>query len=622
MFFASWTWTWVLGTLAATSALVVLIHLLRLRRRRREVAFLPLFEEALGDAASAKRVDWIRRLLALLFSLAIVTALVLSLGDPRTPAGDDGRSIVILVDTSLSMEAREGERSRLAMAKDAARAIVHGLAGDDRAAVVAMGDAPLPLSPLTGDVQTLDHAIDTIARGRGTASVGAALELASDMLSGRPGPEIVVIGDGGYAEAGAALPPEGARLSGVRVGERAENLSIQAFATRRLPLDPSRASVLLRVANHGESAREARIELWSKASIIEAHHVSLAEGEVKTLDLDDVPVIEERLEARLVPTDGIEEGLTADDIAYASISPRRQVRVHVVSPGNLYLEAALLLDPTVSVTESSQGAPLPEGHVDLYVFDRTAPSATVSAPALYIAPPESPAGALPIRLGPKLESPYVEALKREDGLVAGLRFFDVNIKEARALLLADGDVSLGRFGRHTLLARGEREGVPFVVMGFAIEESDLPLRITWPLFLLRTVDALTRRDAVYRPPHREGHPVEIDLAARDGEAEWVPPHGAPRVIPVDEGRVRFVPVDPGVHAIQTDDARVELVVQPTAKTESDLAVPDVLRIADAELGPPSDARSEPLGRPMLALLGFAALLLLLEHLFFHRRWIE
>jgi hypothetical protein len=622
MFFASWTWTWVLGSLALTSALVVLIHLLRLRRRRHEVAYLPLFEEALGDAAAAKRVDWIRRLLALLLSLAIVSSLTLSLGDPRFDVGDDGRSIVVLVDTSLSMEAGRDKRARLELAKDEARSIVRGLGRGDFAAIVAMGETPLPLSPLTDDGLSLEHAIDTITRGLGDSDIGPALHLATDILGERAGGEVVVIGDRAYESPHASSLPEGVRLTGIRVGEPLENVAIDAFATRRLPLDPARASVLLRVSNRGEVDRTARVELWSRSSIIEAHDVTLRAGATETLALEDVPVVEERLEARLVPRDDVPEGLHEDDVAHAAISPRRTVRVHVVSPGNLFLDAALLLDPTVTVTESSPDAPLPDVPPDLYVFDRALPAAPVRAPALYIAPPDSPKESLPVGLGPRLVAPHVEQIKKEDPLVAGLRFSDVNIKEARALVLSGADVSLGKFGTQAILARGAREGVPFVVMSFAVEESDLPLRITWPLFLLRTIDDLTRRDAYHRPPHRVGHAVEIDLATDAATADWYPPRGEPRAVPLSLGRARLMPVEPGVHTLEAGDARAELVVQPFGSTESDLRVPAEMTVEGARLEPPSAPRMEPLSRPMLALLALVALLLLLEHVLFHRRWIE
>lgn len=622
MVFAAWTWPWVLGTLAAASALVVVIHLLRLRRRKLEVPFLPLFEEALGDASAAKKVDWLRRLLALLLSLAIVASLALSLGDPRFGTDDDGRAVIVLVDASLSMEARAGDTTRLEEARDAARRLVRSLGRHDEAAIVAVGEAPLPLTPLTPDVETLDHAIASIPRGRGAADFDAALSLAFDMLAGRSKGEIVVVSDFSRIDVAARTIPDHIRLYGLPVGGASENLAIEAFATRRLPRDPSRASVLLRVQNHGALTRKARLELRARDVLVEAHDLSLEPGEARTLDVADVPALEDRLEARLVPVDAIPEGLAEDDVAFASIAPRRPLRVHVVSPGNLFLEAALLLDPTLALSDARPGDPLPEGPVDLFVFDRALPEARVAAPAIYIAPPDDPAGVLPVALGPKLKAPYFEETKREDPLVAGLRLYDVNILEGRSLVLEKGDVGLGQFGKHTLLARGVRDGVPFLVMGFAIQESDLPLRIAFPLLLLRSVDALTRRDAVLRLPHRVGEPVEITLASSAGEATWTTPSGATRALPLDGDRARLVPLEPGVHLVEAGAERTELVVERVAAAESDLTPPEELRLAGVELEAPPDRVGEPLRRPMLALLALAALLLLLEHLFYHRRWIE
>src|SRR6185295_3854541 len=56
------------------------------------------------------------------------------------------------------------------------------------------------------------------------------------------------------------------------------------------------------------------------------------------------------LEAKLTLADGSPDDLPADDHAYALLPERRRARIQVVSAGNMFLDAALLLDEYLDVT--------------------------------------------------------------------------------------------------------------------------------------------------------------------------------------------------------------------------------------------------------------------------------
>src|SRR5215470_14747766 len=93
---------------AAGAAALVALHLLRLRRREVVVPFAPFWFGA-GEARRATR--WARRLrqwAALALALAIFGLELLAARNP-TPAVADrsGRNLVILIDRSASMSARD-----------------------------------------------------------------------------------------------------------------------------------------------------------------------------------------------------------------------------------------------------------------------------------------------------------------------------------------------------------------------------------------------------------------------------------------------------------------------------------------------------------------------------------
>ena len=118
---------------AAGALALVVLHLIRLRRRQVVVAFAPFW---FGDAGAARDTRWarrLRRMLALALALTIFALVLLAAVDPQPATADQaGRTLVILVDRSASMSARDEPGTRLGAARARARAVVDGLRPADR----------------------------------------------------------------------------------------------------------------------------------------------------------------------------------------------------------------------------------------------------------------------------------------------------------------------------------------------------------------------------------------------------------------------------------------------------------------------------------------------------------
>ena len=103
------------------------------------------------------------------------------------------------------------------------------------------------------------------------------------------------------------------------------------------------------------------------------------------------------LEATIKLADGGSDDLPADDHAYALMPERRRARVLVVTPGNTYLEAALLLDEYLDVTLIAPDKYPPAQGFDVTIFDGVAPPlAKHTGRPLYL---HLPAQGSPVPLG-------------------------------------------------------------------------------------------------------------------------------------------------------------------------------------------------------------------------------
>ncbi len=622
MTFAGLPLATLLGVGGAAGALTVLFYVLKLRRRPVAVPFTPLWHRVLGDRDASRLFSQLKRWLSLLLQLALLAAMLVALGDPRpTAALGEGRNVVLLVDASASMKATDVLPTRLERAKDEARAIVRGLGGSDRALVVQMGQVPVPLSTLSGDATELVPAVDRIRAADTRADLARALELARDALHGLLRAEIVVIGDGQGSKLDPVPDLGGAALRFVPVGKSGKNLALTGFSVRRYPLDKSRLEVMAEVSNSSSERAEVELSLWGDGSIVDSERLSVDAGESVARFFPDVGGARHALEARLGYADGKKDDLPADDRAYALVPERRRARVLVVTPGNTYLEAALLLDEYLDVTDVAPSEYPAPGRFEATIFDGVAPvPAAGSGGLVYLNPP---ADGSPVKVGKAIEAFGFDTWDRKSPLLRFAAMGDIQVAAGHAFEPASGDKVVGASELGPLLVSGSRGGQRFVALAFDPRKSDFVLRPAWPLFVLDAIDSFNESDASYLSSYRTGEVWRVPVPEGAEEAELTGPGGVQRRVPVEDGRAVTFGELAGFYKLASGKG-TERVVSEFAANLSDPSESQILPEKSLKLGTLA-ATAPPPPAPGLRreiwiwLLGAVLVLSLVEWITYHRR---
>ncbi|MBK9033352.1 MAG: VWA domain-containing protein [Myxococcales bacterium] len=188
------------------AALVVIAYLLKMRRRRFEVPFSSLWKRVLEQRDANSLWRQLRRLLSLLLLLAIVGLVVVAIQAPTLGVTDRrARNVVILLDTSASMRATDGDPARPKLtrferAQERAAALIDTMGGGDQAMIMRVDAQATPLSRFASDKPLLRKVIDEVRPSDTGADLPRALSAAADALRGRPNPMIVIVSDGAYSE--------------------------------------------------------------------------------------------------------------------------------------------------------------------------------------------------------------------------------------------------------------------------------------------------------------------------------------------------------------------------------------------------------------------------------------
>ncbi|MBN1609612.1 MAG: VWA domain-containing protein [Polyangiaceae bacterium] len=626
MTFAGWQLGALLSLGGAAGAAVVVLYILKLRRRAVPVPFSLIWQRILGERETTALFSKLKRILSLLLQLLLLGLLVLALGDPHWRASRaSGRNIVVLVDTSASMQATDVRPSRLAAAKQQLTQIVRGLGGADRMLIASMSAAVTPLSTMTEDAATLEDSISRITATDTRADLRRGLAFAEDSLRGLGRPTVILVSDGAFGDLAALgrLPSLGPiELQYVPVGKSAHNVGITAFSVRRYPLDASRYEVMVELLNTTKEPVDVELKLRGDGEIVDLSELSLQPEQRLSRFYENQGGASRTLEAEIRLLGGRPDELSADNHAYALMPERKRARVLVVTRGNTYLEAALLLDEYLDVTTVAPAEFDARAARDVVIFDNAVPpgAANMTGAALYLNPPKDSS---PVPLGKSLDMFGFDSWQRKSPILRWMAMGDIQVLDGHAFKPGPGDHVLGSSESGPLLVSGERGSQRFVALSFDPKRSDFVLRVAWPLFLLNTIRHFVEQDSGYVSSLRTGEVWSVNVGGKAESATLVDPHKKVRVIPVRDGRATHFGELAGYYTLRISgtDAAAPLLLA------ANLASPEESAIAPRPQLALGGGSARPLGRfsagvrreLWLYLVLGAVLLSIIEWITYHRR---
>lgn len=211
--------------------------------------------------------SWVRHLPAALL-LASLAALCVALARPTVTvaAPQEQATVVLVVDVSGSMRAKDVTPSRLEAAKEAMRTFVDKVPKKVRVSLVAFSDGPEVVTPPTTDRELLDQGVDYLTPGFGTAigdAIARAVEVAAPpseegtptqaprTSDGKPLSAILLLSDGAQTR-GTLSPGEGASRAEqakvpvytIALGTDSGTIEVFRFGEQRtIPVPPDRVTL-------------------------------------------------------------------------------------------------------------------------------------------------------------------------------------------------------------------------------------------------------------------------------------------------------------------------------------------------------------------------------------------
>jgi hypothetical protein len=596
----------IAGAIAAP--LLVALYFLKLRRRRMRVGSTLLWQRAVKDLQVNEPFRWLRPSVLLFLQLLALACLTIALGRPAAPGGAVfGDQVILLLDRSASMNALDGPagNSRFDEAIRTAESIISDLGAGSSVQIIAFASQPeIRFAQSTNHAAAI-RALKQITPTDQPTDLKAALKLTQSLLMSSGTDEqtntkranVVLISDGGQASPNLSLAGGNIefRRTGPPQSPTYDNLGITHLNVSADFDNPALMRLFLRIENAVDREIATTISLTSNTGVLDRQSIRIpAASTIGTGTHTHTFELDRGVAGLITASIARDDLLHADNSVSAIISQAALPQIILVTPSNddgsldwvirNTLEEMSLAKLTVlNATEFDDRRLGNQLHgTDLVIFDRVDVPVGLPVPSISFAANIS---GIPVRHDNDQPDRFT-AWSRSSPIMRRLVLAGVRMSRRSWFDTTDTDFTVdelasGRLGPNiVLLTEGghRRLGV-----AFSPAESNWPLDIAFPLFLIQAIEhftletqhvmdafATTRSNATVSLSSGSG---VLELEGPAPLSVQIPPSSTNQTRRVSVG----IPQRAGVYKDAAGNA--VLAVNLVLSDESRIATSDTIRIA-------------------------------------------
>jgi len=555
-------------------------------------------------------------ILQILFILFVIAAL---LRPYFKSLGTLSAETIFIIDTSASMSTREGNKSRLSLAKEKVRDFLNQARWGSSFMLISADDKAQILSGFTSDKSRINKLISDIQpTDRGT-DLKPAILLALSLLKTHKNAEIFLVGDKmpDYSDLNLKDLPA---FHFISVGKNQNNVAITTCDVSRISrTGPS--DLFVKVENFSPEPVNTFLEISYNDILREAREISLDPGDSKSF-IFRVPSDFSGLIKAEIP---LKDNLTSDNMAWVRVGSPGDVNVLLVSDENPFLQKVLSLLPGVSV-EMINDSGLKNIKLDKYdviVWNNSKVPASINSGGnssrgnhLFI---NCNFEAKDIETSGTIDYPSVTSWESTHPVFRFVNLSDLAISQSSEVKPPPGAKVLVESDAGPLVFLVEKKKFRGIYILFNLFKSDWQLLPSFPIFMANAIEYLNQRGGITSANHyKTGETVSLDTIKLDDKLTI----RNPRNIKSDNlswaGKVPQLSLHwAGLYSIKAGEKKFTIPVNLLDRDESDIKPDSSSKLKKKVAG---GTGTYSLIREIWWELALAGLLLVvLEWYIFHRR---
>jgi Ca-activated chloride channel family protein len=487
----------VVALWSAAGALALWLYLHNRRPTRRRVSTLRFWVSV--QPVSQPRRRRLREPLALLAQLLFLLLLILALANLHWGSLFEGRSVVMVLDTSIWTQARPaGQPPWIDQVRQQARRFLDTLPASDRVLLLPAEAGSPPIVPFTTDHATLQRALAELRPSMSVADVPRALEMGKAALADSRRGLLIYVGPGMLGDQqtkqldefrhALQTPAQGANpvqfLARLVGGQGpVQDRGITRLSLRRDDVQPDRWHLLTQLKNYTERQAQVTLNLSIGGQLLGQREISLGPNQLANEEDNIVSAKGGLLQAEIGPSDD----LSADDRAVLNLPSFQPVRVAVFtiySPFAVDLLTALSSNPYLQ-TEIVVPGMTPQFTPDVSIYQGVGQAIQPDSNSIIFVKGQASASSGSLR---------ITEWNTQHPVTRWVHTRDISVRNPASLQVRPGDVVLASAAGNPpvplILARKEN-GHRILIIGFDPHDSNFTLQSAFPLLMAGGIDWMT-----------------------------------------------------------------------------------------------------------------------------------
>ncbi|HBM79403.1 MAG TPA: hypothetical protein DD426_00965 [Clostridiaceae bacterium] len=470
---------------------IILMYILRQKFEEREVSSIYLWEQVLKDTEANTPWQKLKKNLLLFLQILCAVLIVLCLAGPRIFYRGSGKNLIVVIDTTGSMDTKYGETTRLGAAIKKAEGDIKK--GGGKFTLISCGANP----EIIINSADKNEAISKLKKIKPTNSRGEIKDALSlvKALESRDNESSAIF----YTDEEADLSDINGEIS--YFGGESNNVSLDYIS---FSIQDNSLKVMVRVTNRTREDLHRDISLYADGRLVDVREIEISANSSKTIYFDGASKDALSLMAEITEKDDLME----DNTIYEVVNGYEKKKALLLTNGNIFIEKAISLFSNIDLYKTSDEDDV-TGKYDLYIFDGAVPKEMPKEGSIVFINPPDGNGIINIKGSSKGGRAYIE----KNVVTRYIEDASFNILSMKLMDVPYWGNSLIKVDDSTAAVAGEYKGRKICALSFDLHNSDFPLSTEYPIFMYNIISYLLDLGHNSQPSIFCGDNMDISPAA-------------------------------------------------------------------------------------------------------------
>jgi len=522
--------------------IIILFYLLKQQYSEQKVSSLYLWQEAVKELEASTPWQKLKKNLLMILQITGALLMVFALSDPFITTGGKGaKNVVIVIDTSMSMQAVDVKPSRFEAAKKLALDYLEKLEPDAQVTLISMGSEAVLEENMSRDKSRISGKLKGLAVTNGREDFEGVLRIINSLWEIDPDTKVVFFSDYHY-EAGSENDSMHENIELITVNGKGANYAITLMS--HTTLEDGSISLLTVISNFSDKDETLPLSLYVDGKVADAREVRVKARDKTNVYWNKISGSARTLECRIEKKDPLE----ADNRAWTVINRSEKAKVLLITQGNQFLERFLKLVDNVDLYKGSVEDINELKGFDLYVLDGDSiPVDKLPHDGNIIIFNPRPSDIIPV----KGEVAFPTFEKSEHEVFEYVKDYDFSIYKSKVFNVPAWGEEVLASNEGTLAFAGELDKRRILVFGFDLHNTDMVLKTAFPIVMTNAMEWLLPPAVKNIGTIYPGQEIEFALNPKTEEAIVKTPSGeAIKIAPPFPPAVFDITGELGVYIIE------------------------------------------------------------------------